>query len=276
MRLPCWISLLMKSMGVIVITALLVSMSAVYARPGITITGSSTVLPIIRDLAVEYEKITGVTIKVSGGGSSKGLSDIMSGKSNIGMVSRKLTSSEQQKLQATVIAYDGVAVIVHSSNRIKQLGKQQIYDIFQGKLTNWSELGGSNVPISVIVKNKGRATRRVFDRYFGIADISQQAEVVGSNVEMLVLVGINPGAIGYVSIGAVEEAKASGVLIESLPLNSVRPILEHVKDGAYPLSRPLNLVSGKTRNSTVTKFIDFVLSKRGREVVTKHNYIFAH
>ena len=133
------------------------------------ITGSSTIAPVLSEIAKAYERqYPNSRIEVQSGGSSKGLNDVRQGTSNIGMVSRRLKPSESD-VQSYRIALDGLAIIVNQSNPIEEINSLQVIDIYLGKITNWKQLGGMDKEITVVSKAEGRSTLEVFSKYFGIS-----------------------------------------------------------------------------------------------------------
>ena len=250
------------------------------ARADIHISGSSTVLPIMLSVADSFFIQTGIVVSVTGGGSGIGIKDALSGKSHIGMVSRDLHTEELRKLQAHTIAFDGVAVITHISNPKNEISPVDIKNIFGGHFNQWSSLTDypNHELINVIVKKKGRSTREVFDTYFNIKNVTPSAREIGSNAEVLVLVGIDPESIGYASIGAIERAIALGLRIKALPVQGISASSHNVANKTYPIRRALNLVTRplkttKRKRDETERFIRFVLSPQGQDIVQNKNYI---
>ena len=236
------------------------------ARADLRISGSSTILPIMRGAADTFFTQTGIIVSVTGGGSGIGIKDTLSGKSHIGMVSRDLHTEELAKLQVHTIAFDGVAVITHISNPVKQISPEDINNIFSGYVDQWSSLTDSpnDELIDVIVKRKGRSTREIFDAYFGIENVMPGAREIGSNAEALVLTGIDPVSIGYASIGAIERAIALGLRIKALPAQGITASSSNVANKTYPIRRTLNLVTlppetSKRNRDEIVKFVHFIL-----------------
>lgn len=243
----------------------------------ITISGSSTIAPIIKSAAKLFSEQTGINIHVTGGGSSVGIADTLSGQSNIGMVSRALSDKEAANLKAATIAYDGVAIIVHSSNAIKKINDKDIARIFLGQVHHWQSIENSTLDssISIIAKQKGRSTRKIFDHYYRINGLSLDATTIGSNAEALALVGIDRNAIGYASIGAIERAQGLGLRIRPLPINGVEATSHNVENQTFPIRRPLNLVVNKSSslNKDAKAFLEFMLSNKAKQIIIHKNYI---
>jgi phosphate transport system substrate-binding protein len=231
------------------------------AESRLVITGSSTVAPLALEIAKRFESLNpGVRVDVQSGGSSRGIADVRSGVAQVGMVSRALKPAEAD-LRASAIALDGIALIVHRSNPIASLTDDQVRAIYRGELRNWNEVGGPKRPITVVNKAEGRSTLELFLQYFGLENASIRAQVViGENQQGIKTVAGNPGAIGYVSIGTADYEAAHGAAIRLLPMAGVGATVEAVRDGGFPLSRPLNLVTRGEAQGLARQFIDFAQS----------------
>lgn len=240
----------------------------------LTITGSSTVAPLVAEIAKRFEaKYQGARVDVQTGGSGKGIADVRNGVAEIGMASRAL-KSEEQDLNSHRIAADGVCLILHESNEVDGLTSDQIVDIYLGKILNWKEVGGKDLPITVVHKAEGRATLEVFLEYFAISNPDVQAAViVGDNEHGIKTVSGVAGAIGYVSIGTAEANASSGVSIKLLPLNSVEPTRANVASGSYPLSRPLNLVTRDSSDPLAMAFIQFCQSEEVHDLIVAQYFV---
>lgn len=227
----------------------------------VSLTGSSTIAPLIAELAKKFEAShAGVRINVELGGSSRGITDTRSAQADIGMVSRALKPDESD-LTGYLIARDGVAMIVNKGVMVPELTREQIIDIYLGKITNWREVGGSDQTITVVNKAEGRSTLELFTHHFGLKPAEIKASVViGDNQQGIKTVSSVSGAIGYVSVGTAEGAVAEGVGIRLLPLGGVAATTENVKNRTFPLARELNLVTKGHPGLTAQAFIDFCLS----------------
>ncbi|GAB2196107.1 phosphate ABC transporter substrate-binding protein [Sessilibacter sp. MAH4] len=231
------------------------------AAERLTLTGSSTVAPLALEMAKRFEKNNpDVRIDVQTGGSSRGVNDARVGLADIGMVSRALKESEQD-LTAHLIALDGIGIIVHSSNTVKELSRQQIIDIYQGKIRNWADVDGPNLEITVVNKAEGRSTLELFLHFFELKNSQIRPQVViGDNQQGIKTVSGNPGAIGYVSIGTAEFEHNRGTPIKLLPMDGKEATVKGVASGEYPLSRPLNLVTKAQPEGFAASFIEFAQS----------------
>ncbi len=189
------------------------------------------------------------------------------------MVSRALKSSEQD-LTPHLIALDGIGIIVHSSNPISQLSRAQIIDIYQGKITRWSEVGGNDTTITVVNKAEGRSTLELFLHYFELKNSQIKPQVViGDNQQGIKTVSGNPGAIGYVSIGSAEFEQRRGTTIKLLPMEGADATVKGVAEGQYPLSRSLNMVTKGEPKGIAAKFIAFAQSEAVVDLIENQFFV---
>ncbi len=243
----------------------------------LVVTGSSTIAPLIADLAKDFERQRpGVRVDVQTGGSSRGIADLRQGLADIGMVSRALGEAEAD-LSGHKLAFDGVALIVHASNPLADLTPDQVIGVYTGRFRDWSELGGAPGPITVVHKADGRSTQKVFLDHFALdpADV-RPSVVVGENEHGLKSVAGNPKAIGYVSIGAAEASVKLGVSIKLLALDGHAATSEAVAQGSFPLVRALNLVTVGELSPLAVDFIAFARSPRARESIEAHYFVPLH
>jgi phosphate transport system substrate-binding protein len=235
---------------------------------GMIVAGSTSVQPFAEILAEEYMILhPDCSIDIQGGGSSAGIMSAQSGTADIGMSSRSLKESEMS-LWSVEIARDGLAVIVHSSNPIHNLTLSQIRDIYTAAITDWSQLGGRNSKIHVITREEGSGTRGAFeDLVMDDMRISPKSIVQDSNGAVRQLVADDANAIGFISLGLVDDT------VQALQLEGVAATTENVINGSYGLSRPfifmtLNQPSGETK-----EFIDFTLSAEGQKLLAADGLI---
>lgn len=251
--------------------------AATPAGGALTVVGSSTIGPVVAELAEQFERAhPGSRIDVETGGSSRGIAAVRDGQADIGMVSRAL-KREEADLRAHMLARDGIAMIVHSSLPILELERESIRRIYTGELTDWSALGGPRRPITVVHKAEGRSTQELFlaHMHLDAADV-RAAIVIGENQQGIKTVSGLEGAIGYVSIGAAEAAQAEGAPIRMLALDGVAATSSHVRDGRYPLSRELNLVTRAERSASAEAFIEFCLSSAAAITLEENFLVPAH
>lgn len=248
--------------------------SRVDAARKLTLTGSSTVAPLVGEIGKRFESMhQGVRVDVQSGGSGRGITDVRQGLADIGMVSRALAPTESD-LTAFPIARDGVCVIVHCDNAVAQLTDAQVVAIYLGEVVNWRDVGGDDAPITVINKADGRSTLELFAHYFKLDTTKIQAHVViGDNEQGIKTVAGNRNAIGYVSIGTAEYDVGKGVAIKLLPVSGVTPTTAHVRDGTFPLSRPLNLVTSQAPTGLVAEFLAFARSADVHDLVQEQCFV---
>lgn len=263
-----------RSLLALSVMALLSVAASAHAAETIVLTGSSTVAPLMAEIGKRFEEThPNVRIDVQTGGSSRGVRDARAGLADIGMVSRPLTDSERD-LTAFTLAYDGVAFILHKSNPVQTLTRQQIIDIFTGKVRDWSEIGPGRGTIVVENKAEGRSTLELFLTHFDIKSSDVKAAVVvGDNQEAIKVIAGNPLAIGYVSIGSAVTEAGLGVPIKPLPMDGVEATIDAVKQKRFPLVRDLNLVVRKPPEGVVKEFIAYAQSDQVTDLVKDLYYV---
>jgi len=240
----------------------------------LSLAGSTTVEPIASKAAEVYmEKHPDVKVTVQGGGSSTGIKMVGEGTVDIGNASRKIKDKEKDlypDLVGTIIAYDGIAIVVHPSNPVENLTKQQLQDIYAGKITNWKEIGGEDREIVVVTRAEGSGTRDTFIELVmnkGKVEETSRALQKPSNGAVKATVAGNESAIGYIGLGYVDDT------VKPVKINNILPSSETVKNGTYPISRALYMYT-KGEPSGVTKdFIDFILSDEGQNIVEEVGFI---
>jgi len=228
----------------------------------VVIAGSTSVQPFAEVLAQDYmASHPGVSIDIQGGGSAAGIMATQSGTTDIGMSSRNLQGSETS-LWSIEIARDGIAIIINPKNPIINLTLQQVADIYDGKTTNWDQIGGKKGDIDVFTREDGSGTRSSFESLvMGKNQIMARAMVENSNGAIRQLVADDPGAVGYISLGLVDST------VKALDLGGIVPSRAHVVDGTYNLSRPFLFLSLKPPEGLVKDFIDFTMSAEGQKIL---------
>ena len=250
------------------------------AKTSISIAGSTTVQPLAEKLAGEYMKTTqNVMIDVKGGGSGVGVKSAADGTAMIGMASRKLSDEEKTShpdLVATVIARDGIALIVNPDVSIENLTLDQARDIFMGKITNWKELGGDDEFIILVSREEGSGTRTAFQEMVMKKDkdgnenlIADTAILQSSNGAILTTVSSTPYSMGYLSMGYLDAT------VKALKINDVAATEKNAADGTYPVVRPLNFLTKGEPAGSAKAFVDWILSDAGQTIVKADGYIAA-
>ena len=241
------------------------------------ITGSSTMRPMIMEMARRFEsRNPGVSIEVQGGGSGRGIADARAGKADIGMASRALGEKEAD-LRGYPIARDGVCVIVNRANPVARLSDAQVRDIYVGRIANWKTLGGPDQPITVLERPADRSSHELFHDHFGLKGAAvKAARSVGDNVDLIRAVAEDPAAIGYVSVGEAERTAQAGGAIRLLPMGGVQASSRTILSGDFPVQRALTLVTRGARSGPARAFINFALSAQVSDIVRKHDFIPYH
>lgn len=231
-------------------------------KASITLAGSTAFQPFAEKLAEQYmTSHPGVTITVQGGGSAVGIQSANSGAAQIGMADLVTLPDEAKKLTATVVAQDGIAIVVNPKNTVQNLTTEQIRDIFSGKITNWKELGGSDSPITVVSREAGSGTRSSFEQIVKGISLKKDALIQDSNGTIRETVANDANSIGYLSHGLISEK------IKALKVDDEDCTADLILAGKYKLVRPIFLLvngplSGETKN-----FIDFILSAEGQSTI---------
>ena len=246
------------------------------AQQKLVLTGASTVAPLAAELGKRFEsQHPGIQIDVQAGGSARGVNDARQGLADIGMVSRELNPDEHD-LTAWRIALDGVSIILHKSNPVQTLSREQVVAIYTGQIRNWKELGGPDLQITIVNKAEGRSTLELFLHFYKLQNSQIKAHVVvGDNEQGIKTVSANRGAIGYVSIGTAEFEASQGVPIKLMANQGVVASVENVKNGTYPLMRTLNLVTKGAPTPLEKQFIEFSQSSGVQDLVKEQFFVSA-
>jgi phosphate transport system substrate-binding protein len=212
---------------------------------------------------------------VRGGGSGVGIASLIEGTCDIADASRAIKDSELDMAvargvspKANVVAMDGIAVIVHPSNSIKGLSKQQVKDIFTGKISDWSDIGGSGGKIVVISRDSASGTFEAFGELaLNKEKVRPDALMEASNQAVASIVAKTPAAIGYVGLGYVSGS------VKTVTIDGVVPSKETVLMKKFPYGRPLFMYTNGTPKGMVKQFMDFVLSPKGQEIAEEQGYV---
>jgi phosphate transport system substrate-binding protein len=235
----------------------------------LTIAGNGPELTTIEPLARAFEKANPrAYLDIVWDGNSKPVEMVKSGQAHIAV-----TGTEAAGLSATPVAWDGIGILVHLSNFMKDVTKQQVADIFSGKITLWSELGGLETKILVIDRPRNQNVRDTFESQLGITGkITGAAKVIGSDEQVVkTVVGTLPplSAVAYLSLGQGLSVVSAGVPVKLLPIDKIEPEGPTVKDGRYPLRRPILFLSRKETHPLTEAFTQFVLSPAGQQLIAE-------
>jgi len=234
----------------------------------VIVSGSTSVQPYVEILAEEYmQQHSGLEIDVQGGGSSAGIKAVEAGIADIGMSSRALKEDEQH-LWSMEFAIDGLAMIVHPQNPVNNLTLNQIRDIYSGRITNWKQVGGSDAPIHLIAREEGSGTRSAFeDLVMGKDRITPRSIVQSSNGAVRQLVSGDKNAIGFISLGIVDDT------VKAIRLDGVEATAENILNGSYSLYRYFLFIAKEKPHGLAAQFIDYVLSPQGMEHLIREGLI---
>ncbi|HEY1013369.1 MAG TPA: phosphate ABC transporter substrate-binding protein [Herpetosiphonaceae bacterium] len=236
----------------------------------ITFAGSTTVQPLVDKLGAAFrERHPQVSLEVAAGGTAVGITAIKDGTVDIGMASRELLAGEGDHLTRHHIASDVLAVVVHPSNPVANLSLAQLRDIYQGRVDSWRALGGPDLPIVPVVRERSSGTRLAFEELA----LGKQ-EPIGARLQTAVTAGdaaaivrADPRAIAYVGFGNLDGS------LKPLAIDGAAPELELVRAGRYRLVRPLLLLSGPLSQPLAGEFINFVLSPEGQRLVGEDGWV---
>jgi phosphate transport system substrate-binding protein len=237
----------------------------------VRISGSTTLLPTAQEGADLFmERNPGEKVLVQGGGSSVGVSQLKQGLVNIACTSRELKEGEDDGTFVDYkVALDVIAIVINPSNGVTGLSREQVKGIFTGELTNWSEVGGADKPIVVVVRDQASGTRQMFDEKAlgeGVSCINSAIEC-NSNGIVRETVAATDNAIGYVSPGFVNAD------VKSVDYNGVPPAKDTARDGSYPLSRFLHMFTRGQPEGRVKDYLDLVMSEEFQLSVVAREYI---
>ena len=250
----------------------------------VRVVGSTTVAPIAARAAEAFsKKHPGIRIVVNGGGSGVGINAVGRGLAEIGMASREVTDKEKKNFASVhltdhIVGRDGVACAISSeifNAGVTQLTREQIADIYSGKIKSWQAVGGLDRPILVIDKEKHRGTRHVFMKYV-FNDVNARAQgarlITGSNNEERSKIAQSDSAVGMLS-AAWLNADVNGVALNTADA-FVSPTVENIQRGIYPVIRDLLFITAGEPKGILKDFIDFLRGEEGRSIVTESGYVF--
>jgi phosphate transport system substrate-binding protein len=254
----------------------LMSLGTLSHADNLRIDGSTTVLPIAQKAAeVFMKKNPSAKVFVSGSGSGTGIKSLIDGTTDIATSSREakdkeITAGKKKgiKLTAHKVALDGIVPIVHTSMKIDNITIEQLRDIYKGKIKSWKELGGPNRPIAVVSRDTSSGTYEVWEELILKKDrVRPDALLVASNGQAVQTIAQNKYALGYIGIGYIDKS------VKVLKINSKSASKKSVRDGSWPVARPLFMYTNGKPAGVIAKFIDFVLSKEGQKLVNEVKYV---
>ncbi|MEE1144862.1 MAG: phosphate ABC transporter substrate-binding protein [Acutalibacteraceae bacterium] len=228
--------------------------------------GSTSMEKVIGALGEAFqEENSNVTVTYNPTGSGTGITAVAEGRCDIGLSSRSLKDEEKsQGLKETVLAYDGIAVIVNPENPVADLDVETIAKIYTGEITNWKDVGGNDGEIVLIGREANSGTRDGFESITDTEDKCKYRQELTSTGDVIATVASNPNAIGYASVASVKDT------VKAITVGGVEPNEETIKDGSYVIQRPFVLVTKEdvTLSSAAQMFYDYALSESAKEIIT--------
>ena len=269
----------MKKMTKVLTTVLVIALAALTlagcARKDtspVTTDGSTSMEKVIGTLGEAFTEKEGINVTYNPTGSGSGIQAVSEGRCDIGLSSRALKDDEKATLTGTVVALDGIAMIVNPENPVSDLTVEQIADIYTGKITNWFEVGGSDAEIVLIGREAGSGTRDGFESITGTKDACQYRQELTSTGDVITAVAQNPDAIGYASLASVKDS------VKTLKVAGVTPSEETVKDGTYLIQRPFVLVTkeGVALSPVAQAFFDYATKGQANDIITASGVVPAN
>ena len=236
--------------------------------------GSTSMEKVIGALSESFMAANGgVTVNYNPTGSGSGITAVQEGTCDIGLSSRALKDEEKAAgLKETVLAYDGIAIIVHPDNPVSDLTLEQIAKLYTGEITNWKDVGGNDAEVVLIGREAASGTRDGFESITGTKDACQYRQELTSTGDVITAVSQNPDAIGYASLASVKDT------VKALNVGGVTPSEATVKDGSYLVQRPFVLVTveGKDISPAAQAFFDYALSADAASIISSAGAVAAN
>ena len=227
--------------------------------------GSTSMEKVIGALGEAFQNETGISFTYNPTGSGSGIKAVQEGRCDIGLSSRDLKDEEKSAgLNATVLAFDGIAIIVNPSNPVADLSLETIAKIYTGEIANWSEVGGSDAEIVLIGREAGSGTRDGFESITDTEDACKYRQELTSTGDVITTVSQNPNAIGYASVASVKDT------VKAVKVDGVAATEENIKNGSYVVQRPFVLVTknGTKLSAAAQKFFDYITSADANELIS--------
>lgn len=243
------------------------------AKGSVATDGSTSMEKVIGGLGEAFQNETGISFTYNPTGSGSGIKAVLEGRCDIGLSSRDLKAEEEAEgLNATVLAYDGIAIVVNPENPVEDLSLEDVAKIYTGEITNWSEVGGNDVEIVLIGREAGSGTRDGFESITGTEDVCQYRQELTSTGDVITTVSQNPGAVGYASAASVKET------VKALTIDGVAATEATIKDGSYVVQRPFVLVTkaDAALSEAAQKFYDYITSADANEIIAAAGVVSAN
>ena len=235
--------------------------------------GSTSMSKVIESLSEAFGEETGIEVTYNATGSGAGIEAVLAGRCDIGLSSRDLKEEEKENgLEGTILAYDGIAIIVHLDNPVAELSIETIARIYTGEITNWKDVSGNDGEIVLIGREANSGTRDGFESITDTEDKCKYRQELTSTGDVITTVASNPGAIGYASLASVKDT------VKALTVGGVAPSEETIKDGSYVVQRPFVLVTEKDAKLTESaqKFFDYITSEAANEIISSAGVVPAN
>lgn len=239
----------------------------------VTTDGSTSMEKVIGVLGETFESDTGITVTYNPTGSGSGIKAVAAGNCDIGLSSRDLKDEEKEMgLEGTVLAYDGIAIIVNPENPVADLDLETIAKIYTGEIKNWSEIGGNDGEIVLIGREAGSGTRDGFESITDTEDKCAYRQELTSTGDVITTVASNPNAIGYASVASVKDS------VKAITVDGIAPTEATIKDGSYVVQRPFVLVTKKDKqlSDSAQKFFEYITSENAREAISSAGVVAAN
>lgn len=263
-----------KVLGFAVLVTLLVGCApSNETKEVVTTDGSTSMEKVIGGLGEYFTEKEGITVTYNPTGSGAGIKAVQEGRSDIGLSSRNLKDSEKGAgLKGTILAYDGIALVVNKSNTVSDISQEDIAKIYKGEITNWNQVGGADQEIVLIGREAGSGTRDGFESILKIEDKAKYRQELTSTGDVITTVSNTPGAVGYASLASLKDS------IKTLKVNGIQPTEENIKNGKYVVQRPFVLVTkaDKELGASAKKFFAYVTSKEAAEVISQAGVVSPH
>ena len=236
--------------------------------------GSTSMEKVIGALGEAFTKANpDATFTYNPTGSGSGITAVSEGRCDIGLSTRALKAEEKEAgLKETVLAYDGIAIIVNPENPVSDLTLEQIADIYTGRITNWKDLGGNDAEIVLIGREAGSGTRDGFETITGTTDACKYRQELTSTGDVITTVAQNPDAIGYASLASIKDT------VKALSVGGIVPTEDSVKDGSYAIQRPFVLVTveGRALSECAQKFFEYITSSEAASLISAAGAVAAN
>ena len=267
----------MKAKKIVSIALTLVLAGALFAgcssgalEGSVTMAGSTSMEKLAKSFAEAFqEKNDGVSVDVQLGGSGAGYTQCADGTVDIGNLSRALKDTEKSSdIVETIVAYDGIAIVINPANTVTNLTKEQIAAIYKGEITNWNQVGGADGEIVVVGREAGSGTRDGFEEIVGVKDACKYQAELNETGAVKTTVASTAGAIGYISLGYVDDT------VKAVTVDGVTATEETVKDKTYAIQRPFLMITKAGNDNEAAKaFMEFVLSEEGQQIVKDLKFV---